>query len=331
MYIEPKVALKLSTLFIQLTEQKASLDAPVNATLTELSDAAKRIGLEWFNRARFEQAAFYLTFPALNGDGDAQYAMATSTARLYGSTRYPFEETKKWLRLAAAKNNIFALMWLGDRESLAKATELSMAAVAAGNTQGMLNMYTLTEDITWLKKAADLGDPKAQFKLADAYRQHPGLMPNAVELAAVIEELCQKAADAGYSLALSDRVFSRTSTASMAEKQHRLAQLALVGDQEGLLEYGYALAGMPRNKTTPARTYGFEKDLPKACAVLRFVIPRMEGFDPVSGAEDDINEISHQMSPKQHDACAVILLELKSKIPSALPPREPLIVLGYGN
>lgn len=331
MYIDPDVSSKLSTLITQLNDQKASLPAPLNATLAELTDAARKIGSALFCRGKIDDAAFYLTFPALNGDAQSQYAMATCTGYIFGAFRYAFPETKKWLRLAAAQNNVFALMWLGDTESLAKARELSMAAVAAGNAQGMLNMYTLTQDITWLTQAAATGNSKAQFKLAQAYREHPGLMTNAVERNALIEEMCQKSADSGYPPALYDRVYPQTSTASTLEKQQRFAQLVAAGELEGIQEYGYALAGMPWKGAKKARTYGLEKDLPKARALLKFARDRNVGIESVDQLDADLEEILHQMSPKQYDASLSILAELNSKVLLVAQFNEPKVVLGSGN
>jgi TPR repeat protein len=331
MYIDPSVSLKLSTLMTQLNAQQASLTAPLNTTLTELAEAAKHVGSELLRREKFADAAFYLTFPALRGDADSQYAMATCTGYIFGAFRYAFPETKKWLRLAAAQNHIHALMWLGDAESLTKARELSMAAVAMGDPQGMLNLYTMTQDIKWLNQAAATGKPGAQFKLAQAYREHPGLVTNAIERNALIEELCQKSADSGYPPALYDRVYPRASSASIAEKQQRLAQLASIGELEGMQEYAYALAGMPWKGAVTARTYGLEKDLPKACALLKFARNRMAEVEPVTRLDDDIEQISHQMTAQQYEASLLILSELNANVPLAPRFHEPKVVLGAGN
>lgn len=330
MSIDPKMYGKLYNLIAQLNDQRDSLTAALKTALTELNETAKEVGTHLFHRALYDDASFYLTFPGLGGDAESQYAMATCTGYLNGAFRYPLPVTKKWLKLAAAQNHVLALMWLGDTQSLAKARQLSEAAVGAcGDIQSMFNLYAMTEDITWLIQASESDNPRAQFKLAQAYQEHPGLIPNSIERAALIEELCQKAADRGYPPALSDRVFTQSSTASMAEKQQRLAQLAWTGDQEGLLEYGYALAGMPRYKVVKARTYGLEKDLPKAFAMLKFVMDRMPDIEPDFGLKKDIVHLSHQMNLNQFQAVPAILAELNNKVASAPRYPDPMVIVGY--
>lgn len=329
MIIDLKVYENLYTLVSQLNEQKASLTEPLKTSLTELTHTSKAIGTALLQQDRFDEAEFYLTFPGLAGDAEAQYGMATCSGYQLGAFRYPFPRTVEWLKLAAAQDHVLALMWLGDSQSLAKAKALSTAGAAQGDIQSMFNLYTLTQDITWLTKAADTGNPRALYKLAQTYRQHPGLMPNAVERTAEIEVLCQRAADSGYPLALVDRVFSPASTATMVEKQRRLAQLAWTGDQEGLLEYGYALAALARDTTKPARTYGMVRDLPKAYAALKLEWDRTATTRPVPGLEETLDFIAHQMNAADHDAVPAIRAELESKIASAPKYYEPKVVVGY--
>ncbi|WP_145916474.1 tetratricopeptide repeat protein [Pseudomonas synxantha] len=329
MIIDPKVYENLYTLVSQLNEHKASLTEPLKTSLTELTNASKAIGTALFQQERFDEAEFYLTFPGLAGDAEAQYGMAICSGYQLGAFRYPFPRTVGWLKLAAAQDHVLALMWLGDSQSLTKAKALSTASAAQGDIQGMFNLYTLTEDFTWLTKAAETGNPRALFKLAQTYREHPGLMPNAVARTAEIEVLCQRAADSGYPLALADRLFSPASTATMVEKQRRLAQLAWTGDQDGLLEYGYALAALARDKTRPARTYGLARDLPKAYAALKFEWDRTANTRPVPGLEETLAFIAHQMNATDHDAVPAIESELASKIASAPKYYEPKVVVGY--
>ncbi|MBD8151227.1 sel1 repeat family protein [Pseudomonas fluorescens] len=329
MIIDTKVYENLYTLISQLHEQKASLTEPLKTSLSELINTSKEIGTALFHQERFEEAEFYLTFPGLAGEAEAQYAMATCTGYQLGAFRYPFARTVGWLRLAAAQDHVLALMWLGDTQSLAKAKALSTEGAAQGDIQSMFNLYTLTQDITWLTKAADTGNPRALYKLAQTYQKHPGLMPDALERTATIEALCTRAADSGYPWALADRLFSPTSNATMVEKQRRLAQLAWTGDQNGLLEYGYALAALPRDNTKPARTYGMDRDLPKAYAALKFEWDRTATTRPVPGLEEAIDFISHQMNVDEHDAALASQSELKSKIASSVKYHEPKVVVGY--
>lgn len=328
MYIDSKVSSTLFTLFIQLNQQKASLAPPLNASLTQLSNVAKNIGLELFYLESYEKAQWYLTFAATAGDVESQYAMATCQTRLDGELYRPSEETKKWLRLAAAQDYVPALMRLGDTESLAKADALARPAATGGDSRAMLNLYTLTEDITWLDKAVAAGDHQAEFTLAEAYRNNSSLIPNTVERIALMEVLYQKSADGGYPMAVYDRFISSRSTASITEKQHRIIQLAWMGQIDGLLEYGYALAGLPRNKVRASRTYGFEKDLSKAFAVLGFVLMKLPTALVMPDLERDAEDLLHQLDPEKFEASKAIQFELEAKIPRLFNFLTPMTVLG---
>lgn len=328
MYIDLTVSSALFMLFSQLNEQKTALPAALNASLTQLNDVAKKIGLELFGLERYEEAQWYLTFAGAAGDLESQYAMATCQTRRDGELYTPSAETKKWLRLAAAQNYMPALMRLGDAESLTKANALASLAATQGNAQAMLDMYTLTKNVTWLEKAVAAGNHEAEFTLAEAYRNDPQLIANAVERMALMEELYQKSADGGCQRAVYDRIFSLQSTASIAEKQQRLGQLAWAGQIDGLLEYGYALAGLPRDKARAPRTYGLEKDQAKAFAFLEFVLKKSPATRATPQLEADVEDLWHQLSPEKYDASMAIQSELENKIPTLFKLITPMIVLG---
>lgn len=328
MYIDSKVSSALFTLFIQLNQQKASLAPLLNASLTQLSDVAKNIGLELFYLESYEKAQWYLTFAATAGDVESQYAMATCQTRLDGELYTPSEETKKWLRLAAAQDYVPALMRLGDTESLAKADALARPDATDGDSRAMLNLYTLTEDITWLDKAVAAGDHQAEFALAEAYRKKPGLIANEAERLALMEELYQKSADSGYPSAVYDRVFSPQSTASVVEKQQRLGQLAWMGQIDGLLEYAYALAGRSRDGEREPRTYALVKDQAQAFAWLGFVLMKLPTALVTPHLDADVEDLSYTLSSEQHEASKALQAELVNTIPRIFKFLAPMIVLG---
>lgn len=331
MYRDPSVSSKLNELLSVLNTQRATLSPQMTTPLSALNIEAKRAGFERFYLEGFDQAVDYLIISGLGGDVESQYATAICTARIFGSLRFLQQNTKGWLKLAAAQDHILALMWLGDAESLARARELSTTLASAGDAQGLLNMYTMTQDITWLEQAVATNDHRAEYELAQAYRKHPSLVANAAIREALIEELCQKSADGGHAPAIWDRVFKDPVTvANPLEKQQRLAQLAWMGQLDGLLEYGFALAGMPRDKTRRLRTYGLEKNLPLAYALLKFAYSKTQHTRPVDGLGEAIEDLLHQMTPPQFEAATPLVMDMEAKIPLLFRIREPLRLLGNG-
>jgi len=338
MYVDSNTLPALFALLTQLKAQKNSLGETISASLDQLNETATKMGSELFSLEYYDRAELCLTIAAAQGNADAQYAMATCVTRRDGGFRVASEETRKWLSLAAAQNHIPSLMRLGDADSLEKANGLLQPKATAGDTQAMRLLFELSNDVNWLTMAVAQGDHAAEFQLAQAYRGTPTLIPNPVERRALIEELLQKAADGGDLQALADRVFSANSTATVLEKQQRLVQFAGSGQLDALLEYGYALAGMPRNgegasnfvqrhRSAP-RTYGLERDFGKAYAVLGLVLPIMPANPSAEILRQDMDAILHQMTPQQYAASGTTRLDMQANIPRVFKTIAPMILVG---
>lgn len=326
MSIDSAILSPLFTLFTQLHAHAEILPAPVKASLTELTAKAKQTGLDLFNLKRDEQARFFLTIAGAAGDAQTQYTMATCVSYLQGAVRLYSSESKKWLLLAAAQNHIPALMRLGDAESLAKAKALATTAPFAETPRAMVYLYVMTRDVEWLRKAAATGDPEALYRLAGAYEENPELLPDTQEPGVTAASLMQRAADAGYPEAVSSLAFSRDKAISVAEKQKRIIQLALMGNQEALLVYGYALAGLSQDKTRAPHTYGLAKNLPKACAILEFLLITESGSLVRQPIEEDVWALKHQMIDTNESEG--YLRELQAQIPRVFSRMSPLLILG---
>lgn len=328
MSIDSPALSSLFTLLTQLNTQAETTPAVLSLSLGQLNEAANKTGLALFKLENYEKARYYLTIAAAAGDAESQYAMATCETRLDGGFRSASENTKKWLRLAAAQDHIPALMRLGDRDSLAKAKDLTTSAAADGSARAMLYLYTLTQDAEWLAKATVTGNPEAQYTLAEAYRKRPELISNAVEREALIAELHQKSADSGYPEAVYTRAFTSDKTVSVEEKQTRIAQLALMGQLDGMLEYGYALAGLSQDRTRAPHTYGLERNLPKAYAMLQFVLMKTDGALLLQTVEQDAWALRHQLPPQDSNTAETIFNELQNTLPVVFKTLRPMVILG---
>ncbi|KRP63503.1 hypothetical protein [Pseudomonas orientalis] len=329
MYVESKILAPLFTLFTQLNAQAGTLPASLNSALSELNATAKTTGFELFNLGAYEKALLHLTLSGTAGDVESQYAMATCTTRMDGGFHFISDTTRKWLLLAAAQDHIPALIRLGTRESIAKAKELARNTANAHKPASMIYMHILTQEIEWLQMAASSDDAEALYELAAAYRKTPRLLPDPQQSDTVIADLMQRAADAGCRRAVYELAFSEDGVVSVTEKQKRITQLAFMGQLRGLLEYGYALAGLSRDKTRTPRTYGLEQNLPRACAVLKLALTRTAGALELPCVEHDYWALVHQLSDTiEYEKN---LLELQSDVPALFKVVDPTVILGWAH
>lgn len=317
----------------------------MEAAVEELNAVAYETGRKLFMLNAFEDAQLYLNVAAAAGYDWHLFALATCGVYRDGIGysqdgkifSHASDETKKWLTLAAAVDYVPALIQLGDAKSKTRAKEL----LDAGAVRGPLAtyyMYLLTDDSNYLQQAATEGSSLAKFKLAQLYRRVPQMIENAALRTAKIEELFQDSADAGLPLAVYARVFDAESTASAAEKQTRLAQLAWLGQVEGMLEYGYALANMPRTQNpTPGRhqdgqqiphTYGLARDLGVAHAMLKFVLKNTAGAIQIRNLATDIHLIEMRMSDADVGTSNGTLRQLAEKKVEPFYRLEELIIPG---
>ncbi|MBK5438630.1 sel1 repeat family protein [Pseudomonas sp. TH32] len=142
--------------------------------------AAKRKGLELYQLGEFVECETHLTIPASAGDAQSQFILGDAIRRREGTDS---SNAQAWYRLAAAQEHVYALMRLGDDSSLATARLLAQAAADAGDGDAMLQMYELTQDQSWLRKAGDAGCAEAYYiaallldKTPDSDRQRDSML-----------------------------------------------------------------------------------------------------------------------------------------------------------
>lgn len=349
MNMDSTVRPALFNVLCQLNSQSTSLTLDMRTALIELNSAALNAGKKMFGLNNLEDAEHFLNIAGAAGSAWSQFAMATCGAyrdgiwhREHGGiTSSASDETKKWLNLAAAQDYLPALIQLGDTQSQEKAKALITNLPPEETPQGMYYMYLITNDANWLEKSAEAGWNQARYKLASLYRREPQRIANEALRLARIEELNQQSADSGLPLAVYARVFSDDSTASLAEKRTRLAQLARMGHVEGMLEYGYALANLPRDlyrTTTPyghelpaPRTYGLPKDLGLAYAQLKYVQKQTAGAIKVPALADDLHTIEMRMTPTDVEKANTTLRALAQMNIEPFYRLEELIIAGTAN
>jgi TPR repeat protein len=342
---DSKVIPELFELLSLMNENRQSLAPELRTSLDSLNEMASVVGRQLFVLNKFEEAEHYLSMAAAAGHGWPAFGMATCSAYRDGiwygldgrMASRASDETKRWLKIAANQNYIPALIQLGDPESIEKAKGLINQGVVE-KPLASYYMYLITDEVTYLQQAATEGSDLAKFKLAQLYQQAPGIMGNAALRTARIEELLQEAADAGLPMAVYARVFSAESTADASEKQARLAQLAWLGQVEGMLEYGYALANMPRSRQlSPGQyedghqiphTYGLARDLGVAHALLNFVLKNTPQAPTLAA---DVHFIETRMTDMDRQRSDATDRQLADKQVRPFYRLEELIIPGTAN
>jgi TPR repeat protein len=170
------------------------------AELTTTQKTARDSGIALFQQSDWYDSQPPLKIAAEAGDREAQYYLAEAI-RL--SKRYTTAEAKKWYEAAAEQGDLYAMLRLSSDKDLCNVMdtcsgesaegwreEVLKAAnerAAKGDTEAMTVLYTASQGLSWLERAAEAGDSYAQQLLAGVYEGGGGwfLIPGSREKAIV--------------------------------------------------------------------------------------------------------------------------------------------------
>jgi hypothetical protein len=264
-------------------------------SVQQQQEIAKKRGMELYNLGEFTHAEAYLKVPACAGDATAQFALGEVFRR---QDKAVTEEAKKWYRLAAAQDHVYALMRLADEASVKKAKTLAQAAADGGSGEAMLQMYELTQDIEWLKKSAEANFQEGQYILALRYDKDTTLISDAVVRHAAVNDLLKKAADAGFPKAMLWYSNRRPGSNDKTAKRQWLEKRVQLSDVNAVLDYGYALA-FDYTDEEDANEYGYEQDLVKGYGLIWLVIDSTRDFLQLDTAISNLAQIGGGMTAAQ--------------------------------
>ncbi|WP_458370146.1 tetratricopeptide repeat protein [Pseudomonas fluorescens] len=269
--------------------------------VTELQTQATTKGLALYNLGEFTQSQTYLTIGATAGNRDAQYALGeVFRRRANGLT----DDAKKWYGLAAAQNHVYALMRLGDDDSLKKAKELAQVEADKGNADAMLELYELDQDIATLKKAADTGSMEAQYILAIKYEEDKTLIVDQTERDTAINDLLKKAADNGFSRAMHWSANRPSALWDLPVRRQLVEKRAQRNDVYGLLNYGRALGGF-YTAEDGTDEYGFTEDPVKSYGLFWLITETTRELPLHTLATQDLQSVATDMTA-DHIAAAKV-------------------------
>ncbi|WP_240628968.1 sel1 repeat family protein [Pseudomonas laurylsulfatiphila] len=215
------------------------------------------------------------------------------------------DDAKKWYGLAAAQNHVYALMRLGDDDSLKKARELAQAEADKGNADAMLALYELDQDIATLKKAADAGSMEAQYILAIKYEEDETLIVDKAERDIAIDGLLKKAAASGFSRAMHWCANRPPILWDLPVRRQWVEKRAQRNDVYGLLNYGRALGGF-YTAEDGADEYGFTEDLVKSYGLFWLITETTRELSVHALAAQDLQTIAKDMTTAQIDAAPAV-------------------------
>jgi TPR repeat protein len=276
-------------------------------SVQQQQEIAKKRGMELYNLGEFTHAEAYLKVPACAGDATAQFALGEVFRR---QDKAVTEEAKKWYRLAADQDHVYALMRLADEASVKKAKTLAQAAADGGSGEAMLQMYELTQDIEWLKKSAEANFQEGQYILALRYDRDTTLISDAVVRHTAVNDLLKKAADAGLPKAM--LWYSNRSPGSndKAAKRQWLEKRVQLRDVNAVLDYGYALA-FDYTDEEDVNEYGYEQDLVKGYGLIWLVIDSTREFLQLDTAISNLAQIGGGMTAAQIESAVTFAQEWK--------------------
>jgi len=279
--------------------------------VTELQIQATTKGLTLYNLGEFTHSQTYLTIGATAGNRDAQYALGEVFRR---QAKGLTDDAKKWYGLAAAQKHVYALMRLGDDESLKTARELAQAEADKGNADAMLELYELDQDIATLKKAADAGSMEAQYILAIKYEDDKTLIVDKAERDIAINGLLKKAADSGFSRAMHWSANRPPILRDLPVRRQWVEKRAQRNDVYGLLNYGRALGGF-YTAEDGSDEYGFTEDLVKSYGLFWLITETTRELSVHALAAQDLQTIAKDMTSAQIDAAKVFARQWEADHP----------------
>ena len=288
MHSHASVLATLFNLCATLSGHVAQINNQTNEAITK--------GLALYNLGEFGQAKTYLTIGATSGDSVSQYALGEITRRQAGSVT---EDAKEWYLLAGAQGHVYALIRLGDADSLKKAKELAQAKADKGDAEAMLELYEMDQKIDTLKKAADAGSTEGKYILAVKYDKDQTLIADSSLRRATIDLLLQTAAGAGLSKAMHWYANRPPVSTNLPVRRQWLEKRAALNDLNGVLEYGYALSGVYANDDGVDTQYGTTQDLVKGYGLIWLVIETTREFRRHTEARGNLAVIAEDMTPVQ--------------------------------
>lgn len=263
----------LSTLITQLNTQQ---------------HAAKQKGLDLYQLGEFEESEIHLTVSASAGDAQSQYALGEAIRRRVGSVN---TDAQAWYRRAADQDHVYALMRLGGETNLAKAKTLAQAGADANDGEAMLQLYELTKDRSWLRKAGDAGCAEAYYIAALLYDKNPEAADNR-------DAMLRYAASKGYPRAMKWLANMQTYYYNLSYQQTYLQKRLELNELDGVMTYAEALSEFDLDENGTSR-YHYPVNKIHAYGLFWLVMDSTRQNPRHGKATGYLQQLSSALSPEE--------------------------------
>jgi TPR repeat protein len=281
------------------------LFTPVFAQLTTEQLVTRNKGIILYQQSDWYDSQPLLKIAADAGDSTAQYYLGEAI-RL--SNRYTTEDAKKWYKSAANQGNLYAMLRLSahdlckemescsgknDEEWRSYALQIANERAEQGDTEAMIVLFTASQGLQWLEKAATAGSGFAQKTLAGKYKDGEGwfLIPGSREKA--VEKWFKASADGGYPPGM--YLYANFLYENHARKEdvgYWLKKAAESGHIDAAGGYALTVAHLPDS-------YGFPLDLVEAYGITYLISHLQGGGVAPEDARRSLPEIAEKMSPQE--------------------------------
>ncbi|BAQ82037.1 tetratricopeptide repeat protein [Pseudomonas sp. St29] len=281
------------------------------AQLTESQQAARDKGLVLYQQSDWHDSQPLLQVAAAAGDRTAQYYLAEAI-RL--SKRYTTVEARKWYEAAAEQGDLYAMLRLSNSSDLChqmgtctgkagpewrkNALKLAHERAEQGDTEAMTVLYTASQGLGWLEKAAEAGDSYAQKLLAGVYEDGGGWFFIPGNRQKAVKKWFKASAEGGYPLGMfSYANYLFENNGSKEEIGYWLKKAAEGGHIGSVSTYALHVAHIPNG-------FGYPIDLIKGYG-LTYLISKFEGGGAGGGAgiadfgKKSLVKIAAKMTPDE--------------------------------
>lgn len=290
-------------------------------------------GMRLYDLGAFKYAQQFLQLPAAVGDAEAQFALASIIERDPSETLSTLAPLKQALaqaetislpedvratyiqqvgqqisdienafkarylalyQAAAEQGHIDAMLRLGGDEWAEKVRLQLAPGVQSNESEALLNMYALTRELEWLKKASGAGNAVAHYLLALRYNENPELYIPAhinLSLETHIDSVLRSAVIGGYPPAMYWYANRLKLRGNFIFIQHLRIDEAKAGSIDAVARYGLALSGFYSDEQYNDTDSGFDADYVKGYGLL-WLVNQVKGRE---SAPVDVKNILAQL------------------------------------
>lgn len=290
--------------------------------LTPEQAAAKIRGIMLYNQ--YKDGESDLRIAAEAGDREAQYYLGED---LRHTARYMTAEAQKWYVAAADQGDYYAMYQLSGKggdlcavmgncpkdnktagDWLLQGRETAKALADKGDAEAMYVLHFLTNNDDWLEKSAASGYPRAQWFLAEMYKEGKGFFILPWHRSERIAQLYKQAAEGGYPPAMLEYAGILRKEGNRDQGWYWIKKGAEAGDASIFSDYAYSFSD-------PDNRWGIPVDYVKSYGLMSLLLELNGGGGMLVFVEGELPRIATHLTPEQIEQAKKIATEWKATHP----------------